>query len=232
MRRYRRRNRGVWLPTTVTTIPVLLTATGPNWDNGVASEFSSFIFNNDDAGGASALAAYTPLAGVIGPGSSLLIKRIVGDIDISAYQVAGDDSHGFAAFGIFVDRTDAVGNLANINAWQMFGNSGTLPQQTAAAMQKRWMFRRFWHLGNASGLATSGADQVTPPYTASWHGGGLYSSGHIDCKVKARVSVEERLWYTFQVTGASIGCAPGTHFSAQFTQNMRIFATPTTYRNR
>lgn len=197
-----------------------------SWDNAdsYAIDVTTLIYNASDI--SSAALGGTSLAADIGPGSSYLIKRIVGNIDASVDSgvTAGRDSHGYAFAGLFIDRTDASGVLQNLAAWAPFGSG----QAEAASGLKRWLWRRYWHLGDASANA-SDHDIVFPPYSASWMS---YQATVLDCRAKARVTWEERLFLMYAVTGGSAATVATANFTVLFTRNLRMFAYPMMRNNR
>lgn len=231
-RRRRRRFNGRWFPTVTTGNGFVTTATRGVGSPPESKDIIPVIADSLDLPAniltVGVASAPLPLAAAVGPGNSYLIKRIVGDIDISLEQNAEDDSHAFVGLSFFVDRVDNAGALQNIAAWQFFetGNGvGVL------ATLKRWLFRRMFHLGNSASTVI-GADKVFPPYSTGWIANGMMSGGHIDIRGKARVSPQERLFMGIHLLTGSAGVAEGISSTVQVSHNLRLFAKPTLYDNR
>lgn len=232
-RRFRRRNRGRWFPVSVPAIGFTV-----NYVAGASAQtidavplIGSSLDLPQTINTLSGTSPVSTLAAAIGPGSSYLVKRIVGDVDAALHQTQTEDSHAWAAFAIWVDRVDDLGVLQNLNAWQFFNEvSGPVAGAGVISSLKRWLFRRAWHLGNSASTVAN-RDAVFPPYSASWYGSNQTGT-HIDMKVKARVSPGERLFAGFFLRGGSGGVVSGTQSNCYFNYNLRLFAQPTTYDNR
>jgi hypothetical protein len=206
-RRTRRKSTGVWFPTQPSpplTTNLVTTAAALN---SVALVTQPIIADGYDApanevtlaGGTAASLALTLNRGY-------LVKRIVGQC--FARSVDGVTGlQRLAFFGIFTDRVDASGTLLNVTAWNPFKED---------SIRKRWLFRRSWILEG------SGAAAGPAPYYANWHYGDVRSGAHIDCKAKARITYEERLFMIFALTNIASAAAVAVRFDPQ----LRLFAQP------
>lgn len=222
MRRFtRRRNNGIWFPTQVTEHRI--NAPG----NIVAADVTPLIaFNADRPPTPTNVGFDVTLNDVTGGG--YLIKRIVGSVFAGAPQVAiiGEEPaidcarQLETAFAIWVDRNvDELGQPHEVEDWDPF---------TSAAMRKRFLFRRVWRLTNGAGLIATGSDPAAElldfPHSNAEYGS-IREATHVDVKVKARVSYEERLFMGFFLRPV-----PGTSSATQTmlmygATNLRLFGT-------
>jgi len=69
-------------------------------------------------------------------------------------------------------------------------------------MDKPWMWRRTWILGNAAAAAVAGTS-LTAPANNEFMGGGVLDGPHVDCKPHRYVNKGERLWLVHSVQQAN-----------------------------
>jgi len=226
MFRRRRKFNGIWAPvirnTTLTSVDVPAgTAVGAasvvldaeqilSGDEPVNESTAPTLFG----GGAGGLALATR--------DSYLIQRIVGKFhcsqaflgDTSAWQVC------LVKACIFVDRTDSTGALANLQAWNPY---------TETSSQKRVLWTRSWMLQNNFPLSVP--TPQFPVNNASY--GSIQDGPHIDVKVKARITYEERLFFMFStmVILASETPVPNDVVTSGFL-DVRVLIKPTSRNNR
>lgn len=213
-RRGRRRFQGRWFPTVQSMeLPVSISVpSGGSTGIDAAPIIPDGLDVSGFAPGGFAATGTAGLAGVVGPGSSYLIKRIVGSIYASVSPANFSLEAIPCAAALFVDRVDSAGVLNNIAAWDLFA---------AGASAKRWLWRRTWML-----QAQAGTTNPFPGTNAGY--GSLREGTHCDSKVKARVTYEERLFIAFEVQ-APTGMEPNV---IDFRHNLRLFAYPTMRDNR
>lgn len=221
-----RRNRtrgsqGQWFPTKQTTEGTVITV--PAGATG-ASLITPIIADNWDQPPNEATMAVQGSRGLLAAalGGGYLVKRIVGSIFASVSTGDSEDfiHRGFiVSAGIFTDRTDTNGNLLNAAAWNPFID---------AAAQKRWLWRRVWRLGG-HWEPVPGNDLITWP-TNNTQYGSLREGTHIDSKVKARVTYEERLFLGIWATNCYPTEIHGGYVDVCF--NLRMFAKQLRADNR
>lgn len=136
-----------------------------------------------------------------------ILKRIVGSIFVRHLGTSvGQEVQAFA--GIVKDDTLLDGSV-DVTDWNPFGEDG---------QRKRWLWRRAWML-NSSGIVNGPASPITWPSNNVQYGS-MKEGSHIDCKMKASVKWEERLFWIFGVI-PSDGIV--TNPTVQFTPHIRIF---------
>lgn len=216
-RNYRRGSRGVWFPTENLEADIVSFGGAPTLDAVALVGGNADEPTNTTAwpGGFSLVSATT---------QGYIVKRIVGSFFCGnatgeAYATNAASTKVFA--GIFTDRVDTTGNLGAgaINAWNPF---------IEGSSQKRWMWRREWLFGNKNGIAHRGLDASELPANNTAYGS-IREGTHVDVKVAARVSYEERLWLYVAVAPANGG---GEQVNAWYRANLRIFGKSVQVGNR
>lgn len=214
-RRFRRRGGGgIWFPTT----QIGLTELAVERDG--ASTFDSYpIVAGDQPITSTAESATTPgfLSAATHTGYS--IKRIVGKVYVGAIQATSVTTdiilYGVRA-AIFVDKVDAAGVPQNLAAWNSFGAN-------VGASQKRYLWKRQWVLKNDEITSVNGLYDAPLSNTEY---GSVHEGGHIDVKVGARVSFEERLFFfieAFALWQLDLGENGG---SIAYETDLRVYARP------
>lgn len=226
----RRRFNGIWLPTIQQQFANTIAVANPTGGIVIANDFTTII-SGDGPWNAQTASLGTSTLQQLGTGSialaafqSIFLKRIVGKIHVGCIQGPNDDVWAIhVKCGIFVDRVKEDGSLANLDAWQLFNENGT---------QKRWMWRRSWVIGNTSNPGDYNPPGPLWPQTNAGYGS-IQDGPHVDCKVKARVGYEERLFFTIQaipVFFASV--SPGTGTAFMYTTDFRVFGKVIQARGR
>ena len=207
-----RRNRGIWFPADQDTFAVstVALATGAVAGN-TAAVGSSLMGSFDQPPDLAALASTTGMLSVA-LGGAYMLKRVVGKVFAeSSEAAAGGDGAVFFA-GLAVDRVSSTGVVPIAN-WNPF---------TENTAQKRWLWRRTWRLWG------SGAFGVPTAFSTNYLSGQSVLDGpHIDCKMKARVTFQERLFMVFAMQSLSAGVKNGL-----FRWHLRIFGNPIKADNR
>lgn len=215
MRRFRRRNRGMWFPldTGFGVTKTLVTTAATGFAQSVQA-IPLIAGGLDQPPNVNVLAVATQAGGLaLTLNSAYLTKRIVGSVFAWSNEAGAGAQARYAFFGIIVDRVTSTGVLANAAAWNPFGED---------SQQKRWLFRRVWRL---QGSGAFGAEALM---SSNSQCGSVKDGPSIDCKMKARVTYEERLFGIFAVQNEAANSATNT----QFAWSLRMFATPIQRDNR
>lgn len=212
-RRRFRRNRGVWFPTELNTAITssATIATGAVAGN-VVLNTSPVIANSFDVPADVTVLGAGQLGNALGQG--YMVKRVVGKVFAESSEAAAGGDGGLFFAGLFVDRTNQDGTLSNIAAWNPFDSQSS---------QKRWLWRRVWRLWGSGAFGVPTAFSTN--YGAS--GGSVLDGPHLDCKMKARVTWQERLFFAVAIQSITNGVKNGI-----FRWNLRLFANPIKADNR
>lgn len=203
MRRFRRRARHQWLPSTliyqadvnvrgagatnITFVPVLQYDTP-----GTAVDTPINDVTHVSVGGG-------PLPLVEWLRQGYYIKRIVGKIHASITQTSNPPEglayveSGLAFAGLFIDRINSTGALES-NTYATWDPIAETSQVNQGGVMRRWLWRRSWILGNRGQIAagTTALRFGWPATNAEY--GSIQDGPHVDWKGTARSSLEERLW--------------------------------------
>lgn len=214
MRFKRRRNRGLWYPLTQSTAGATVTVTTAATGGNIVVTATPIIYGNlDEPADATILGGGTIASLGLTITQGYLVKRICGKIFASSEEAAAGAQRRYAFSGLIVDRTDQNGGLANIAAWNPFSED---------SVQKRWLWRRTW------ALEGSGAFGAPALLSSNNQMGSVLDGPHCDCKSKARVTYQERLFLINAVQNGPGNSATNT----KFVWHLRMFASPIQRDNR
>lgn len=161
-------------------------------------------------------------------GTDYILNRIVGKLFVSFIPDNQTNiSSALVKAGIFIDRVNANGADANslgglADAWGMFNES---------SVQKRWLWRRSWQLSNTaySNPLQGGIFPVSNVYCGS-----AIDGPNLDCKAKARVTYQERLFLRVEAKANWFAGFPeeSADGALNFVPDIRILAKPVRRNNR
>lgn len=162
-------------------------------------------------------------------GTGYFVKRIVGQYHASVAPVPDADIEWnckvLLMMGIAVMDTDQDGVPNNLEKFQYASND-------YGAVMQRWVFQRTWMLSGNGNRSYDGQYPANAGLTTTerlpwgtWEGGDVRSGPHIDCKTKALVRPDQRM---FLITQARLISGMGETVEDRtlgIHGNLRMFAT-------